>query len=384
MNIADKFVIRKSILELAKTGMPRISSIDQQTKRSYHEREKEERENLWDCITVLGAQLSRPPYDPYRESISLKTSLGRSCNKKITLSMPLLIYDNDTIVGKHSLQSLHTALNLLAIKDRTILGLVSESAAIKDRKYQLFQRIIDRPVEYDFEGLVLEYRDTDSIQILKNIRKEFEGPILIEITDDAFRDHTGQLLDAGADGIVIDTVKIKIKGKRYNRKHAIAVIHDARAVINQHYKGKDNDGATLVVAGDVNNAGKIIKAAALGANIIGYSTSLLIANAESNHSETPHNIKTASERIYRHILGTKVELKGIPAAMGYSNFHNLSPSDLRTSSISASLQADIDIEGIDTTYENIVERALDEYLMSKGLEIAENKKQELLTSIVSR
>ena len=70
--------------------------------------------------------------------------------------------------------------------------------------------------------------------------------------------------------------------------------------------------------------------------------------------------------------------------MGYSNFHNLSPSDLRTSSISASLQADIDIEGIDTTYENIVERALDEYLMSKGLEIAENKKQELLTSIVSR
>jgi hypothetical protein len=364
--------------------MPRDSSIDQQTKHSHSEREREERENLWDCITVLGAQLSRPSYDPYRESISLETSLGRNCNKKIVLSMPLLIYDNDTAVEKHSLQSLHTALNMLAVNNRTILGLVSESAAIKDRKYPLFQRIIDRPAEYDFEGLVLEYKDTDSIQILQNIRKEFDGPILVEIIDDAFREHTGQLLDAGADGIVIDTVKITVKGKLYKGKHAIAIIHDARCVINQHYKGKDNDGAMLVVAGDVNNVGKIIKAAALGADIIGYSTSLLIANAENNQSEKHSDIKTTAKRIYQHILGTKGELKGIPAAMGYSNFNNMSPSDLRTSNIDASLQADINIEGIDTTYKNIVEKVLDEYLVSKGLKIVDNEKQQLLRSIAGR
>ena len=81
LNIADKFVIRKSILELAKTGMPRASSIDQQTRRSYNEREREERENLWDCITVLGAQLSRPPYDPYRESIS-RNILGKELQQE--------------------------------------------------------------------------------------------------------------------------------------------------------------------------------------------------------------------------------------------------------------------------------------------------------------
>jgi glutamate synthase domain-containing protein 2 len=89
-----------------------------------------------------------------------------------------------------------------------------------------------------------------------------------------------------------------LKEKLYKGKHAIAVIHDARFVINQHYKGKGNDGAMLVVAGDVNNAGKIIKAAALGANIIGYSTSLLIANAENNQSEKHSDIKKAAERIY--------------------------------------------------------------------------------------
>ena len=120
--------------------------------------------------------------------------------------MPLLIYDNDGAVEKYSLQSLHTALNMLAVNNKTVLGLVSESAAIKDRKYPFFQRIIDRPTEYDFEGIVLEYKDADSIEILQNIRKEFDGPILIEISDDAFREHTGQLLDAGADGIIIDTV----------------------------------------------------------------------------------------------------------------------------------------------------------------------------------
>ena len=34
-------------------------------------------EDLWDCITALGAQLSRPPYDPYREIIDLDISIGR-------------------------------------------------------------------------------------------------------------------------------------------------------------------------------------------------------------------------------------------------------------------------------------------------------------------
>ena len=84
-----------------------------------------------------------------------------------------------------------------------------------------------------------------------------------------------------------------------------------------------------MVAGDLNNTGRIVKAAALGADIIGYSTSLLIANAAIHH-DNPSNINAISERICRHIQATKGELKGVPAALGYSNFYNISPADLRT------------------------------------------------------
>ena len=122
-----------------------------------------------------------------------------------------------------------------------------------------------------------------------------------------------------------------------------------------------------MVAGDFNNTGRIVKAAALGADIIGYSTSMLIANA-ANHHENPSNINAISERICRHMLATKGELKGVPAALGYSNFYNISPADLRTSSIEASLQADIAIEGIDKSYRQIIEELIDEYAIEERME----------------
>ena len=43
--------------------------------------------------------------------------------------MPLLVCDSDTTVHKNSLQSLHIALNMLAVNNKTMLGLVSESVA---------------------------------------------------------------------------------------------------------------------------------------------------------------------------------------------------------------------------------------------------------------
>jgi hypothetical protein len=63
------------------------------------------------------------------ESISLETSLGMNCSKKVVTSMPLLVCDSDTTVDKNSLQSLHIALNMLAVNNKTMLGLVSESVA---------------------------------------------------------------------------------------------------------------------------------------------------------------------------------------------------------------------------------------------------------------
>ena len=55
----------------------------------------------------------------------------------------------------------------------------------------------------------------------------------------------------------------------------------------------------------------------------------------------------------------------------------MSPADLRTSSIEASLQADIAIEGIDKTYRQIIEELIDEYAIEEGININKEKKQKL-------
>jgi hypothetical protein len=82
------------------------------------------------------------------------------------------------------------------------------------------------------------------------------------------------------------------------------------------------------------------------------------------------------------MIGTKGEIKGIPAALGYSDFHNLSPSDLRTSSIQASLQGDIPIEGIDRTYIEMIEDVINEYVSETGLNLNSLETQEVLGSLL--
>jgi hypothetical protein len=393
LNDADKFMIRKAVLELAKRGIPRFTSIDDDVRSIHHFNSKSL--NLWDYVTAIGAQLSRPPYDPYRETISLDISIGRKRSRKITLNIPLIIYGNMSLHSS-SLESVHLALNRLAEKGN-VLGLISEIEinTTKDnkRKYPLFKKIpfyINDALE-DYEkfypdGLVLEYKDETSMNMLQNFRKEFNGPILVDVSE-VFPFYIKTILEEGADGIIVDTDKVT-KNERYNGRHAIAVIYDARKAINDYYRGRegddenDDDNAILVIAGDVNSSGKIVKAAALGANVVGYSTSMLIAQSNM-YSEKPSDISSIAENVYRHMVATKGEIKGIPAALGYSNFHNLSPSDLRTSSIDASLQGEIPLEGIDRTYKEMIEGIVNECINEKGLKLNASETQDVLRSFLS-
>jgi hypothetical protein len=61
----------------------------------------------------------------------------------------------------------------------------------------------------------------------------------------------------------------------------------------------------------------------------------------------------------------------------------LTPSDLRTSSIEASLQGDILLEGIDKTYYQIIEETLDEYIEENRIKISLEERKEILKSLVS-
>ena len=317
MNIKEKYIIRSSILELAETGLPRNISIDEKIRLEQKDGDGAKTQDLWNCITALGAQLSRPPYDPYREIIDLDISIGRKqCSNKITLSMPLIIYDNGGHIDNTTLKSLHSALNNLKTFENTTLGLVSENK-IENREYPHFKRISERTkileeVQYDTEGIVFQCNDEKSLQFLTDMRKEFDGPILVEV-DNTFEKYLELLLDAGADGIIANTIKIMNKSKN-TEMHAIKVIHEIRCAINRYYAGKENDGTVLIVAGDVNNTGRIVRAAALGADIIGYSTSLLIANA-AHHHEVQSDFTAVSDRICKHVMATKGELKGVPAAL---------------------------------------------------------------------
>jgi hypothetical protein len=380
MNVKEKYIIRSSILELAENGLPRNISIDEKIRFEQKNVNSTKTEDLWNCVTTLGAQLSRPPYDPYREIINLHITIGRrECPNKVTLSMPLIIYDNEVQINETSLESLHLALNRLKIFHNTNLGLISADS-IKDRNYPHFKRINARTGilvgdDYDSEGIVFQCDDEKSLQFLTYIRKEFDGPILVEVNN-SFEKYIKSLLEAGADGIIANTIKITNNSKDKGI-HAIKVIHDIKCLINEYYLGKENDGAVLIIAGDVNTTGRIIRAAALGADIIGYSTSLLIANA-AHHHEVQSNLDNVSDRICKHVIATKGEIKGVPAALGYSNFYNRLPEDLRTSSIEASIQADIIIEGTKKTYRQIIEDVVDRYIIEEQLDLNETQKQDLI------
>ena len=140
LNDADKFIIRKAVLELAKRGTPRFTSIDDDVRNLPKINSKAI--NLWDYVTAIGAQLSRPSYDPYRETISLDISIGRKRSRKVTLNIPFIIYGNIAIEYS-SLESVHVALNRLAEKGN-VLGLISEieiNMTEEKRKYPLFKKV---------------------------------------------------------------------------------------------------------------------------------------------------------------------------------------------------------------------------------------------------
>jgi hypothetical protein len=76
LRLNEKALIRKSILELCNTGLPRKESTDDVIRTIRGKSDSEKERNLWEYIVALGAQLSRPPFDPYREKIKLTTKIG--------------------------------------------------------------------------------------------------------------------------------------------------------------------------------------------------------------------------------------------------------------------------------------------------------------------
>jgi hypothetical protein len=372
LNLRDKNAVRDSILSLSTLGKPRTKSIDDEIRENIR-KYGDVTGDLWNYVTILGAQLSRPPFDPYRESIDTHVYIGRS--RRIELSMPLIV-DARGVTEKRSLDALNNSLNKLS-ENGIAIGLVSETSA-KDRRYKFFQKIDykDDGIIQGADGLFMEYKSRDSIVEVEKLRKSFACPLVVEV-DHKFADYTRELIDVGVDGILVDSEKIN-KGERYRGKHAISIIHNASRLINS-YNGQDTN---LIVAGNVNNAGMIVKAIALGANAICYDTTSLIADACSSDQDIDSN--SVAETIYKHVLATKKELEELPASAGYSRLRNLSTHDLRTSNLKVSLQGDIKIEGLERTHREILVEELDSLLKDKELQIDGKERDEFLEKVLSK
>ncbi len=377
MRLNEKAILRRSIIDLCKVDSTRKESTDDAIRTVRKKRVTDSKENLWDYVVALGAQLSRPPFDPYREKIKLKTEIGRKGITKTILKIPILLYGEFNL-SQSSQDALNLALNDL-VDDNSTIGIISKDEPWDERKYPHFQIINDINKISDSEGIVLEYDDISIIEKIEKVRKEFLGSIIVEV-DENFSNYIYKLLESGVDGILINTEKIT-NGEKYAEKHAISVIHDARETINEFYQGRENDGASLIVTGDMDSTGKIVKSVGLGVDVVGYDISLLIAKTGVYSEDFFDEIVTA-KKIHNHMIATKNELTGIPAALGYSNIHNLSPKDFRTSSLKASLEGEIMLEGINRTYKEIVKEVLDEYINTKKVTIDQQHKEKIIEMIV--
>jgi len=377
LRLNEKAILRRSIIDLCKVDSTRKESTDDAIRTVRKKRVTDSKENLWDYVVALGAQLSRPPFDPYREKIKLKTEIGRKGITKTILKIPILLYGEFNL-SQSSQDALNLALNDL-VDDNSTIGIISKDEPWDERKYPHFQIINDINKISDSEGIVMEYDDISIIEKIEKVRKEFLGSIIVEV-DENFSNYIYKLLESGVDGILINTEKIT-NGEKYAEKHAISVIHDARETINEFYQGRENDGAFLMVTGDMDSTGKIVKSIGLGADVVGYDISLLIAKTGVYSEDFFDEIVTA-KKIHNHMIATKNELTGIPAALGYSNIHNLSPKDFRTSSLKASLEGEIMLEGINKTYKEIVKEVLDEYINTKKVTIDQQHKEKIIEMIL--
>jgi hypothetical protein len=377
LRLNEKAILRRSIIDLCKVDSTRKESTDDAIRTVRKKRVTDSKENLWDYVVALGAQLSRPPFDPYREKIKLKTEIGRKGITKTILKIPILLYGEFNL-SQSSQDALNLALNDL-VDDNSTIGIISKDEPWDERKYPHFQIINDINKISDSEGIVMEYDDISIIEKIEKVRKEFLGSIIVEV-DENFSNYIYKLLESGVDGILINTEKIT-NGEKYTEKHAISVIHDARETINEFYQGRENDGASLIVTGDMDSTGKIVKSVGLGVDVVGYDISLLIAKTGVYSEDFFDEIVTA-KKIHNHMIATKNELTGIPAALGYSNIHNLSPKDFRTSSLKASLEGEIMLEGINRTYKEIVKEVLDEYINTKKVTIDQQHKEKIIEMVL--
>lgn len=313
--------------------------------------------NPWDAITIYGAQLSRPPYDPYRENIDLSLKL-RGSHQGLILDSPIIIGTDCTTT-----QAAHDALNALGeqgIVYAAISSFIPERYK-SERKYRVILKSADQANadEKFADGFLTEF-EGGAINRLKLTGK----PILAYARQP---EQIAQILYAGADAVVVD-----VSGTPMEQ---LTKIITAKKLFAEYFRGADIY-KTLIIADGPNDSGKVVKTIAMGAAtahgvvydieaLFGAVAAEAVGNIE--RANGGFSLSDASALIMNYLAGTMVELTQLTAAPGYSRIHNVSHADLRTSSPEVSLATGILMEGLNESWFDFHKRMLEQEFRSRGI-----------------
>lgn len=315
----------------------------------------------WESITVLGAQLSRPPYDPYREIIDTSLRLGRN-GSVVLLNSPIIVgYDGE---NSNAYASLHQALENLA-QSGTVHALVTPVLSPEQRegrKYVVVLTSKDKDARAQIEhadAVNVEY--TSDTQVEEFVK--YGKPILVTTkkTEDIAR-----ILDSGADALIVDVGELHSDSIAQLRSIALA-----KQGFANYFRGSEVN-RVLLFRGIPNDAGSVVKAIAMGAisaHGVVYDLPAIIAQSiDIGGNGSGYDLQKRAKPIENVLAATLVEIKQLVAAAGYSIHTNISHDVLRTSNPEVSLATGITMEGLNVPWYEYHRRILLGEMMQRGID----------------
>ncbi len=366
MLTTEKPEYRTPVVRTAKEGKVPFS-IDSQL------RNKSIEINPWNSIYLLGAQLSRPPYDPYREIVETKLSIGRG-ERRLLLDEPIIL-DGQTEEANKTNTSVSLALNNLAHSGK-MYGLISRYAISRDQRH--YALILTYNADQNAAGV----KDADAINtpfdvsVLRYLRRAVDVPIIVTTKNPA---EIEQILGKEPDAVIFYASGTEIE--------KIRGIVDAKKVFADFFKGEDIT-RQLIVRGIPNDTGTFVKAIAMGAisaNAVVYEMPVILADiletADIPDIPSRENIATLIENYLR---ATHVEITQLVAAAGYSRYDNVSHADLRTLSPDVSMASGIAMEGLNVSWAEYHQRILLKILGTGEIKLPDTKLEKMTKELIQR
>jgi hypothetical protein len=367
---SEKGIHRKAILGAAKTGIAR-DSIDAILRDIPVELDP------YDAIKFLGAQLTRPATDPYREHVETTVRLG-----ELEVDSPFVIPIHSDVYGIHlndmGKGALYHAMGELAKVGLKHLVLIEEIPE-EYLTQRSFKAMLDMRSATDCGSLshfqrsqlksadaaLLRYCRSNFLPVFSETRRAIDpmAPLAALVSD---VDEIQPVLGNGIDIVVMD-----VQGTSIEQLRKICA---AKIEFAEYFKDKDIERQLVFINGP-NDEGKVLKALAMGATsahacvydiptLIAYSLQDLVGTNDESYS-----LSQISQAIFNYMQETYGELIKLTAAVGGENIYDLSDDDMRTFDPRASVATHLKMEALDKSWYQYHRDILVEALGMRGVDV---------------